>query len=250
MLATCLAIATGVSTLRVQADELTGHWFGGGGPDEGVVLTGSWTFDQFTPVQIDEHIACSQGISGPHGEILDWQGWTPSPESNVLPRVELMDVDWIDPTQFPDSTQFCNVGGGVLPFYADVGGQPGFLPFQLSLMESPVVEAIELGIPGDPLALVFSSLSNPDPALAALQWVVGVRYYDGVSWTPWLDQFAPLVPGQSDNQFDLPPAPIWATVQFRIGIQNPNEDVLIGKKTAAADKAKAGTEPPSVTDET
>lgn len=243
-------LSLALSPCLAQAVDNTGHWFGGGGPAEGVVLTGSWTFDQYTPEQIEEHVACSHGISGPHGGILDWQGWTPSPESNVLPRVEQMDADWIDPTQFPDSTEFRNVGGGVLAFYADVGGQPGFLPFQLSLMESPVVEAVELGIPGDPLTLVFSSLSNPDPALAALQWVAGVRYYDGVSWTPWFDQYAPLVPGQIDNQFHLAPVPIWATVQFRIGIRNPNEDVLINKKGAGADKAKAGTKPPTVTDET
>ena len=250
-----IPLALAVSALAMiwqpaWAEEFTGHWFGGGGPDDGVMLSGVWSFDQHSEAQADSVEPCAHGSIGVRGDILDWQGWAPSPESNVLPRVEMMDADWIDPAQFPDGIDLGNVGGGVLAFYATVEGEPGFLPLQLSLMESPMVDLAALDIPGDPLEFVFSSACAPDPELGLLEWIVGVRYYDGVAWSPWLDQSAPMTFGANEHGFDLEMIGPWTTVQFRVGVRNPSEIQLLGKKGPAGDKAKAGAKPPSVLDQT
>lgn len=157
---------------QIVATAPAGRILGGGGNGAPLVLTGSWDFDLLSPAQRQEPVSCENTMQRPFGELITLHGWQPAPESTVPPRIEELG-DWIDPELYPGAQLSHDVGGGVIACYEPNLG--GFLPGQVSIMQSMPIDVSPSGLGADLSALRLRVNSNPDGAQQGLVLRVGTR---------------------------------------------------------------------------
>lgn len=213
----------------------------GAGSDTPVALTGLWEFDARSQ-DFDDGVSCPFDVPFVFGDSLTAQDWVPSPESVLPARVEWWDPAVLDLEEFPTSVESPDVGGGVVAFDLP----EGYPPQSIGWLESPVIDFVELGGQPNPMDFHFSSNSPADPEVELLTWLVGIRVFDGIEWSPWEDVTVQVLSGPASYVVPLPME--GSVCQVRLGIHNPT-DVLIKSRTKA-DKAKGKTKEPSVIAET
>ncbi len=201
---------------------------GGGGYGEPVVRGGRWTFDILSEAQRLLPDPCQNTALRPAGDVVVDFAWQPSSDSTVPPR-----VDFVGPTWYPQAS--LDVFKGALVF--NEPGFGGFLPGQVSLMESPPLFPADLGFGAGPVELAFTANANPVPE--TLLFVAGVRVMVGGEWTPWEDQEFAILPGPHEYRIPFGPLLDVEAAQVRVGVQNADEAQPVEEETGpAVDEAR------------
>lgn len=185
---------------------------GGGGYGQPVALNGVWDFDDLSANQRAAALNCENTMFASPGENPSMMGWVPSPQSNVLPHLD-MASEWLD-------TPSEDVQGWSLVGYDT--GSGGFIPMHWSVAESPPFLIEGLAPPSAQWEVAFTTNANRDFEPTQLCLVVGSRYAIGGIWTPWVDQILPILGGPHENRVPLAISAEAEQGQVRVGTKNQN----------------------------
>jgi FlgD Ig-like domain len=203
---------------------------GGGGHGEWVERNGVWAFDILSNTQHEGTGNCENTVFSPFGNDFAEFGWLPWPDGTAFPHFEP-----VLPGQF--GTNDSQDVGGVALFFNDVE-LGGFPPFHLSLMESPPIDVISLGLYPGTISFGFSANSLPMPP--ALVFVVGSRVFtESGGWSPWIDVDLPIQSGPHDYRVPLAYNINNDVVQLqnRVGVKN-NDNQQVPGEGPAVDRAE------------
>ena len=220
---------------------------GGGGNGAPLVLSGTWDFDLLSAEQRMLPVGCENTMQRPFGDILTPHGWQPAPQSTVPPRIEALG-EWIDPELFPGARHSEDVGGGVLACYEPLLG--GFLPGQLSMMQSPPIDVTPSGIGADLSGLRVRVNSNPDGAQDGLFLKIGTKSTALDGRTARAEIEIPiggpggLPAGPGEVRVPLVPHEAANTAQAEVGVENKDDEAKESKGPAVDDVQGETTAPP------